>query len=135
MKLHTTLAVVATTLTISVPAAVAAPDGYQPQLRSDGVTDVFDRYLRSNAPPSQPDVFERYVQNNAPSAQPDVNHAAGHPDSLGARPGMVAETAPITADGRDWTLGAFGALGGVVLALLAIAGASAIRERHRLVLR
>jgi hypothetical protein len=133
MKLHTALAVVVTALAVAVPTAVAAPDGYQPQLRPDAIPDAFDRYLRSNAPQPQPDAFERYLRSNAPQPQSGGDNAARHPDSLGARPAVV-ERVTTTAEGRDWTAGAFGALGGAVLALVAIAGASALRSR-RLVLR
>lgn len=120
MKLQTTLAVVLAALTIGVAGAAAAPDGYQPQLQGQAQTDAFDRYVRNNTP-----------QPGATGS----DGAAGHPDSLGVRPTVVGESEPVPSSGRDWTAGAFGALGGALIALLAFVGASAMRERRRLVLR
>jgi hypothetical protein len=134
MKLKTTLAACVTALTIGVAGAAADPDGYQPSLQGQATSDAVDRYLRNNAPPV-PDALERYLRNNTPPPYAvGSNGAADHPDSLGARPTLVAGS-EFASDGRDWTVGAFGALGGALLALLAIAGASAMRERRRLVLR
>jgi len=45
MQIRTTFALAAAVLTLGVPVAAAAPDGYQPQLRSDPGPDAVDRYL------------------------------------------------------------------------------------------
>ena len=120
MKLRTTLALAVTALAIGVPAATAAaePDGYQPQLQLGAQPEPFDRY---NLAEEQSDVSTR------------ATGAAGHPDSRADRswPG-VGEQTPV--DDRDWSTVALGAVGGAFAMLLAIVGASAIRERRRLVL-
>jgi hypothetical protein len=137
MKIRTTFALAVAVLTIGVPAAAAEPDGYQPQLKTGVETDAIDRYLQNRAPEAQPDAIDRYLQNNSTSAASAVETtgAAGHPDSRAVRPGPTSEPTPVAADARDWTPGVVGALSGALLALLAVVGASAIRERRRLVLR
>jgi hypothetical protein len=119
MKLWTALALAGAALAIGAPAATAAdPDGYQPQLQVGAQPTPFDRY---NLAEEQSDVSIR------------ATGAAGHPDSRADRswPG-VGEPAPV--DDRDWSTAALGALGGALVVLLAVVGASAIRERRRLVL-
>ena len=131
MKLRTALALAVAALTIGVPVAAADPDGYQPQLKAVEQPDAFGRYLRNNAPAQQPDAFDRYLQNNSP----EITGAAAHPDSRSDRPTATSEVAPVGDDGRDWTTGALGALGGALFVVLAIVGASAIRERRQPALR
>ena len=58
MKFLTTLAVVATALTIGVTGVAAQPDGYQPQLRQPTQPDGYQPQLGEGAP-SQP--FDRYA--------------------------------------------------------------------------
>ena len=79
---------------------------------------------------ADPDGYQPQLQSRAVVASPG---AAAHPDSRAVRPGPTADALPVTADGRDWTTGALGALGGVLIALLAVVGAFAIRDRRRLV--
>ena len=135
MKIRTTLALGVAALTLCAPVAAADPDGYQPRLQGGVSPDVIDRYLRNNAPVA-PDAVARYLRNRTKSSSAtfENNGPAGHPDSLAARPGPAVELAPASG-GHDWTTGAVGAVGGALLALLAIVGASTIRERRRLVLR
>jgi hypothetical protein len=104
-------------LTVAVPVAAAAPDGFQPQLQDSGV--------------SAPDGYQPQLR-----AEPGSG-AAAHPDSRAIRPGVAAQAETTTGDGFSfsWGSGAVGAAGGLLVALLAIAGASAMRERRRLVLR
>jgi hypothetical protein len=114
-----------------VQTAAATPDGYQPQLAQP---DAIDRYLLNNAPEEQPDGIARYLRNNTDPSVASTG-AAGHPDSRAVRPMPSVETGAVAGgDGRDWTLGIVGALGGALLAFVAIVGASAIRGRSRLVL-
>lgn len=157
MKIRTTLALAAATLTmgVGVPVAAAGPDGYQP--------DAVDRYLTNNGPDgfqpqlrssAQPDAVDRYVGNALRHAdQPDAlarylrNHpsgaesalystgAASHPDSLAVRPGVSVSVERPQAGGFSWEGSALGALGGALIVLLAVVGASTMRERRRLVLR
>lgn len=130
MKLSQALAVTTTVLAIGVPVAGAAPDGYQPQLRSTSQPDAFMRYLRNNAPaPQQSDAFTRYLRNNAPQSG-----AASHPDSRGERFSLAVSATPVAVsdDGTDLTTGVIGALLGAFVTMLAIVGASSIRGRRRL---
>lgn len=135
MKLRTAFALAIAAFTIGIPVAAADPDGYQPQ---PGVqADAFDRYLRNHAPAEQPDAFDRYLRNHtAEGSAVASTSAARHPDSRGVRltPTGEIETG-VAGETRDWTLGVLGALGGALLALVAVVGASAIRDRRRLVLR
>ena len=137
MRIRTTLALGVTALTLGVPAAAADPDGYQPQLQGNVSSDAVERYLRNNAS-AEPDAIARYLRHHPTTESPapavDTNGAAGHPDSLAVRPNPAVEPAPASG-GRDWTIGTVGAFGGALLALLAVVGASAFRERRRLVLR
>jgi hypothetical protein len=135
MKIRTTLALGVAALTLGVPVAAAVPDGYQPQLQGGLSPDAIERYLR-NAAPVEPDAVARYLRNRTTSSSPSFenNGPAAHPDSRAARSGPAVELAAASG-GHDWTTGAVGAVGGALLALLAIVGASAIRERRRLVLR
>jgi hypothetical protein len=118
MRLITALAVAATALAIAGTGAAAIPDGYQPQLRQ----------------PAQPDGYQPQLRVGAASG---IAAAALHPDSRAVRPGVVAETAPITENGLgfSWASGVIGALGAWFVAVLAVVAASAMRERRRLVLR
>ena len=135
MKLRTILTLAVAALTLGVPVAAADPDGYQPQLSTGVQSDVVERYLRNNTPEEQSDVFDRYLRNHAAEGSAVAStSAARHPDSLGVRPDLFGEVG-VGADGREWTTGALGALGGAFLAFFAIVGASAIRARRRLVLR
>lgn len=155
MKIRTTLALAAATLTLGVPVAAAAPDGYQPdavdrylanngpdgfqpQLQSNAQPDAVDRYV-GNAlrQADQPDAIARYLRNNPSGATSalDSTGAAGHPDSLAVRPSVSVPVEPAEAEGTSWETGALGALGGALIALLAVVGASTMRERRRLVLR
>ena len=120
MRIWTTCVLAIVALTVSVPAATSgagrlpasasatrtwAPDGYQPQLRT----------------------------------QPGSAGAAAHPDSQAVRPGVVVDSEPMTSEGLSFSWAGASrwgqSVGGGLIALLAIAGASAMRERrHRLVL-
>lgn len=124
MKIRTTLALAAATLTLGVPVAAADPDGYQPQLRSDAQPDAIDRYLANNGP----DGFQPQLRSDA---QPDAlaRYLRNHPS--GAR----APVAQAEDGGVSWQTGALGALGGCLIVLLGIVGAATVRERRRLVLR
>lgn len=117
MKIRTAFALAVAAFAIAVPTAAATPDGYQPQLQA-GTPDAVDRYLR-----------------NHKSSALAVTGAAAHPDSRADRTIPVGQVSVRAAAGRDWTTGALGALGGAVFVLLAVAGASAMRERRRLLLR
>jgi hypothetical protein len=135
MKLTYALGVAITVLAIGAPVAGATPDGYQPQLKSGSQPDAFLRYLRNNEPQSgaQPDAFMRYLHNNQPQTG-----AATHPDSRPVRVTADVQATPtdeVGSDARDVTTGVIGAVFGAFVALLAIASASAIRGRRRLVLR
>ena len=132
MKTRTTLALAVATLALGVPAAAAAPDGYQPQLAQP---DAFDRYLLDNTPEEQPDALARHLRNNTDPAVTSFG-AAGNPDSRAVRPSPPVETRIAVGDAaRHWTLGIVGAFGGALLAFVAVVGASSIRGRSRLVLR
>ncbi len=72
MQIRTSLALAAAALTLGVPVAAAAPDGYQPQLRANAQTDVIDRYLANHGPDgfqpqlrtdAGPDAVDRYLAN------------------------------------------------------------------------
>ena len=137
MKMRTTLVLVTVALTLAVPVAAADPDGYQPQLQG-AQTDAFDRYLSEQRHRgSQPDAFDRYLANNAPVTEPGSTGAAGHPDSQAVRPSVIAQPTGVAADGFSfsWESAALGAVGAGLIALLGFVGASAMRERRRLVLR
>jgi hypothetical protein len=130
MKLRMTFAVAVAALAVGIPTAAAEPDGYQPQLQAGAQPDAFDRYLRNNVPDEQSDAFSRYLRNNT-----SATAAGEHPDSRADRFSPFGEVEPVAAGGRDWSTGALGALGGGLFVLLAVVGASAIRERRRLALR
>lgn len=72
MQIGTTFALAAAALTLGVPLAAAAPDGYQPQLRGNDQTDVIDRYLANHGPDGYqpqlladpgPDAVDRFLAN------------------------------------------------------------------------
>ena len=133
MRIRNTLALAVAALAIGVPVATADPDGYQPQLKTGAQLDVVDRYLRNNAPDEQPDSIDRYLGNSTSVVA--ASGAAGHPDSRALRPSPPVALVSVDSDGRDWTTHVLGALGGACFMFLAIVGASAIRDRRRLVLR
>ena len=123
MKLLTTIAVVATALTIGATGATAGPDGYQPQLREGDRSDVIDRYLRNH---------------ESRAVAPDgAGGAPSHPDSQAVRPGPDAEAAPTAKDEFEfsWQSSAVGALGAGLIAVLVLLGATATRDRRRLAIR
>jgi hypothetical protein len=122
MKLRTAFTLAVAAFAIGVPNAVADPGGYEPPVGAQ--PDALDRYVNNNAPEEQPDAIGRYLSNHA-----------GHPDSRADRPSLAVAVEAAAADGRGWTTAALGALGGAFFVLLAVVGASAIRERRRLVLR
>ena len=136
MKLRTTLALAVASLTIGVPAAAADPDGpYQAAAPGHGAARRARPLPRATTlRQAQPDALDRYLRNNSPQ-QLETTGAATHPDSRPVRPSLAGDVVSSGGDGRDWTTGAVGAIGGALLAILAIVGASAIRERRRLVLR
>lgn len=134
MKLFTTLAIAATVLSVGASTAAAEYGSSQP----DPVVapDAVDRYVANRNAAVGPDAVDRYVLNDLlAAAAARETGAAGHPDSRAERPGLALEPPPSSVDGRDWATGIVGALGGALLALLAVVGASAIRGRRRLVLR
>ena len=155
MKIRTTLALALTTLTLGVPVATADPDGYQPdaiarylanngpdgfqpQLHATTQPDAVDRYVANSLRQAgEPDAIARYLRNHSSGAQFSVDStgASSHPDSLAVRAGVSSPADPIEAEGLNWTGVALGTLGGALIVLLAVAGASATRERRRLVLR
>jgi hypothetical protein len=126
MRIRTAFVLAVAALAIGVPGAAADPDGYQPQLQAGAPPDAFDRYLGNHAPDEQSDAFSRYLGNHTSSTG-----AAGHPDSRPDRWTPIGEAEPLSAGGREWTIGALGALGGAILMFLA----ASIRGRRRLVLR
>lgn len=122
MQIRTTLALAAATLTLGVPVATADPDGFQPQLRADAQPDAIDRYLANNPPDgfqpqlrvnAGPDVVDRYVAN--------------------ARRSSAALADGVEAGGLDRRIGALGALGAVIMLL--VAATATVRGRRRLALR
>jgi hypothetical protein len=117
MRIRTTCALAVAALTVAVPVAAAAPDGYQPQLQDIGIRT--------------PDGYQPQLR-----AQPNSAGAAAHPDSQAVRPSVVVQPEPSPSDGFSfsWGSGVVGAIGGGLIALLAVAGASAMRERRPFVL-
>ncbi len=134
MKIFTTLAIAATVLSVGASTAAAEYGSSQP----DPVIapDTVDRYVANRNAAVGSDAVDRYVLNDLrANAAARQTGAAGHPDSRAERPGPAAELLSASVGGRDWGTGIVGALGGALLALLAVVGASAIRGRRRLVLR
>ena len=77
MQIRTTFALAAAALTLGVPVAAAAPDGYQPQLKESAQPDVIDRYLANHGPDGYqpqllanpgPDAVDRFLANRQRSA-------------------------------------------------------------------
>lgn len=138
MKIRTTLALAVTALSLGVPVATADPDGYQPDLRSSAQPDAVDRYL-ANSPrrAGEPDAIDRFLRNRSSSSVSSLGSAGAsrHPDSLAVRPSVLVPAESAEAEGFSWAAGALGTVGGALIVLLAVAGASAMRERRRLVLR
>jgi hypothetical protein len=64
MQIRTTLALAAAVLTLGVPVAAAAPDGYQPQLRENAQPDVIDRYLARHLANNGPDGFQPQLRSD-----------------------------------------------------------------------
>ena len=58
MQIRATFALAAAALTLGVPVATAAPDGYQPQLKRNAQPDVIDRYLARYFANEGPDGFQ-----------------------------------------------------------------------------
>ena len=79
MKIRTTLALATVTLTLGVPVATGASDGYRPGIQPDAV----DRYV-ANAlrQAEQPDALARYLRNHPNGAESAVDStgASSHPD-------------------------------------------------------
>lgn len=137
MKIRTTLALAVSALTLGVPVATADPDGYQPDLRSSAQPDAVDRYLANSPGAGEPDAIDRFLRNRSSSAVSSLGSAGAsrHPDSLAVRPSVLVPAESAEAEGFSWAAGALGTVGGALIVLLAVAGASAMRERRRLVLR
>jgi hypothetical protein len=138
MKIRTTLALMVTTLALGVPVAAATPDGYQPGLQASAQPDAVDRYVANSLRQAgQPDAIDRYLRNNSIGAEPalDSTGASSHPDSLAVRAGVSIPASTVEGEPFSWTGVAFGTVGGALIVLLGIVGASAMRERRRLVLR
>lgn len=122
MKLWTALVLAVGALALGAADAGAYPDGYQPcGAYPDG------------CPGSLSDAVDRHVANvNATNV---TGGAAAHPDSRAERPRFRPDGHTVGNGGSDWTAWLAGAIGGALLAILAVVGAPAIRERRRLVLR
>jgi hypothetical protein len=130
MKIKTTFALALAALAVGVPVAVADPDTYRSQPQPSVLPDAVDRYVAnaSRSGNGQPDALARYLRNHS-------SGAATHVDSPGVRAGGIGSSAPVSNAGRSWTNEALLALGGGLVVLLAVAGASATRERRRPILR
>ena len=115
MRIKTTFATMIAALAFGAPVAAADPDTYPPQPQSSAQASV------------QSDVIDRYLRNRA--------GAATHLDSHDFRPTTSGSAAPVVDEGRSWTNAALVALGGGLVVLLAVVGASATRERRRPILR
>jgi hypothetical protein len=128
MKITTTFALALAALAVAASPAAADPDTYPPQ--SSMQPDAVDRYVAnaSRSENGQPDALARYLRNHS-------SGAATHLDSPGVRAGGLGSSAPVSDAGRSWTNAALFVLGGGLVLLLAVAGASATRERRRPVLR
>lgn len=112
MRIRMTCVLAIVALTVAVPVLAAVPDRSQLQLSDTRVPDGYQPQLHT---------------------QPGSASAAAHPDSLAVRPSVVVEAGPTTNEGLSFRWGslAVGAVGGGLIVLLAIAGASAMRERRR----
>jgi len=130
MKIKTTFALALAALAVGVPVAAADPDTYRSDPGTSVQPDAVDRYVAnaSRSDNGQPDALDRYLRNHA-------SGAATHLDSPGVRLGGLGSSAPESTAGRSWTNEALFALGGGLVVLLAVAGASATRERRRPILR
>ena len=64
MQIRTTFALAAAALTLGVPLAAAAPDGYQPQLREDAQPDVIDRHLAIRFADDGPDGYQPQLRSD-----------------------------------------------------------------------
>jgi len=130
MKIKTTFALAIAALAIGVPVATADPDTYRSQPGTSVQPDAVDRYVAnaSRSGSEHADALDRYLRNHS-------SGAATHVDSPGVRAGGLGSTASGSTAGRSWTNGALLALGGGLIVLLAVAGASATRQRRRPILR
>jgi len=132
MRITTTFALVLATLALAVPIAAADPDTYPAAPTAAAPSDAVDRYV-GNASRSggEPDALARYLRGHRDDA---ATGAATHLDSHDFRPTTSGSPAPVADEGRDWTQGVLVVLGACLVALLAVVGASAARERRRPVL-
>ena len=130
MRIKTTFALAIAALAIGVPVATADPDTYRSDPGTSVQPDAVDRYVAnaSRSGSGQPDALDRYLGNHS-------SGAATHLDSPGVRAEGLGSSAPVSNAGRSWTNAALFALGGGLVILLAVAGASATRERRRPILR
>ena len=120
MKALVTTALALVALALTVPAAGAEPDSYQPQLSTVDSSDVVSRYLDNARPPAgaPTDAVDRAVANRQGNVPQDAFDRA----PLADRP---LSTIPVTsATGSDGSGGLAGlALIGALL-LAAVAGAA-----------
>lgn len=125
--IRTAFALAVAVLATAAPVAAAAPDGFQPQLRTgDDQPDAFMRAFRNAADRS--DVVVRYVRNHATVV--DAGVPAAHPDSRAVRPSPGAgHAAAIDGNDIDWSTGGVGVGLGLLLAALAIGTGWATRGR------
>jgi hypothetical protein len=125
MKIKTTFALAIAALAIGVPVATADPDTYRSAPGTNVQPDAVDRYVAnaSRNVDAQPDALDRYLRSHS-------SGAATHLDSPGVRAGGFGSSAPVSDSGRSWTSAALFGLGGGLVLLLAVAGASATRERR-----
>ena len=123
--IRTAFALAVAVLATALPAAAAAPDGYQPQLQTgDDQPDAFMRAFR-NAP-DRSDVVVRYLRNHATVVGAGV--PAAHPDSRAVRPSPSVGHAPaLDGNGIDLSTGGVGL--GLLLAALAVGTGWATRGR------
>jgi len=131
MRITTTFALVLATLALAVPSAAADPDTYPAAPTAAAPSDAVDRYVDNASRSSEPDALARYLRGHRDDA---ATGAATHLDSHDFRPTTSGSPAPVADAGRDWTQGVLVVLGGSLVALLAVVGASAARERRRPVL-
>ena len=100
MKFLTTLAVVATALTIGVTGVAAQPDGYQPQLQQPTRPDGYQPQLGVGASPS-PSIATRSTSRPRSSAalRPRIRTRGPCARASSRRPSRSRTTAPASAGG------------------------------------